>query len=321
MADLGRLLKPASLVRMVLIYLALMGLFAYEVRPPGSGWDQWLLVTVGMTAVMTAATVAVVFALLVASRGGLTAWQAGRMRAAGQTADALTRYNQALAGHPNGAEALVSRAEILAATGQAPAALADLDRAIAVTPHISNFPDPVLYRAYLERGRLREGLGDVAGALGDWRQAGRAAPDAPDPYILRGRAALEQGDVFAGRNEIATGVGMLTRTLGPGGGPQGGPTTPERSQAAAILNMRGLAYTLLGEHHRALADLEKSLELQPESWTTHYNLGATYVNLGYADQALAELKAAIALNPAARAAARTSRAYAPLRENDEFVNL
>jgi tetratricopeptide (TPR) repeat protein len=309
MADLGRLLKPASLVRIALLYLVVMALYATSARAQDEGVTNWLTVVVGMSAVMTVATVAVIFALQVASRGGVAAWQAGRLGAAGQQGDALARYNQALARNPNGAEALAGRAELLAATGDTGAALADLDRAITVTPHVSNFPDPVLYRAYLARGRLRESRGDLAGALADWAQAGRVSPGAPDPYVLRGRAAAESGDPVRARTELTTGVQLLGRAL---------ERVSEPGQRGALLNMRGLAFNLLGEYQRALADLEQSLQIEPDSWITHYNLGATYVHLGHIEPALAELKQALRLNPAAAGQARASRGYAPLRDNPDF---
>jgi len=309
MADLGRLLKPASLVRIAGLYLVVMALYATSARAQDEGLTNWLTVVVGMSAVMTVATVVVIFALLVASRGGVAAWQAGRLGAAGQQGDALARYNQALARNPNGAEALAGRAELLAATGDTAAALADLDRAITVTPHVSNFPDPVLYRAYLSRGRLRESTGDLAGALADWGQAGRVSPGAPDPYVLRGRAAAESGDPVRARTELTTGVQLLGRAL---------ERVSDPGQRGALLNMRGLAFNLLGEYQRALADLEQSLQIQPDSWITHYNLGATYVHLGHIEPALTELKLASRLNPAAATQARTSRGYAPLRDNPDF---
>jgi len=305
MGDLGRLLKPSALARIVLLYLVVMGLYAWQTHAQDEGIDHWVLVTLGLTAMLVVATVAVVFILIVVSRGGLASWRAGRVQAAGQTGDALERYNRVLARNPNLAEALVARAEILHAGGNTSAALVDLDQAITVTPHVSNFPDPVLYRAYLERGRLREGRGDPLGALADWAQAGRVQPGAPDPYVLRGRAALETGDWLQGRNELAKGIRLLGHNLD---------TTQDAAQRAALLNMRGLAFNLLGEHRRALADLEQSLQLQPDAWVTHYNLGATYVNLGHPEQARAELEQAIALNPGAESVARNSRSYAPLWE-------
>jgi tetratricopeptide (TPR) repeat protein len=309
MADLGRLLKPAALIRIALLYLVVMALYATSARAQDAGLSNWLTVVLGMSAVMTVATVAVIFALLVASRGGVAAWQAGRLGAAGQQGDALARYNQALARNPNGAEALAGRAELLAATGDTAGALADLDRAITVTPHVSNFPDPVLYRAYLGRGRLRESTGDLAGALADWAQAGRVSPGAPDPYVLRGRAAAESGDTGRARTELTTGVQLLGRALERASDPR---------QRGALLNMRGLAFNLLGEYQRALADLEQSLQIEPDSWITHYNLGATYVHLGHIEPALTELKLALRLNPGAAAQARTSRGYAALRDNPDF---
>lgn len=313
MPDLARLLKPAVLIRIVLTYLGLMALFATMTRTQDDGWDNWLKVTLGLTALMLVATGGIVLALSVAGGGGLLGWRAGRARAAGNPAAALAGYNAALTRNPNLAEALVGRAELQIAGGQPAPARADLDRAIAVTPHVSNFPDPILYRAYLERGRLREAAGDGAGAISDWTQTMRITAGAPDPYLLRGRALLEAGDWLTGRSDLTQAVSLLGLSLN---------RTEDKAAQAALLNMRGLAFNLLNDPQRALADLEQSLTIQPAAWVTHYNLGATYLKLGHPDQALIALRQALQLDrPAAQAAARSSRAYADLREEPAFQAL
>jgi len=205
---------------------------------------------------------------------------------------------------------LLGRAEILADTGRPADALADLDRAITLTPHVSNFPDPALGRAYLDRTRLRVASGDLDGAVNDGTQAIRAAPGQAEPYIMRGRAYLDRGDWLQGRSDLASGIHLLDRKLG--GRPR------DASQQAADFNTRGLAYDLLGDHTHALADYEAALQADPKLWSAHYNLGAAYLALGHTDAALAALTQAIALNPAAAAAARTSAGYAPLRGQTEF---
>ncbi len=313
MPDIARLLKPAVLTRIVLTYLALMGLFASMTGAQNDGWGNWLTVTLGLTALMLVATGGIVLTLSVAGGGGIAGWRAGRARAAGRPAEALAGYTAALARNPNLAEALVGRAELQIAGGLPAPARADLDRAIAVTPHVINFPDPILYRAYLERGRLREAAGDVAGAIQDWTQAVRVAPGGPDPYLLRGRATLENGDWLTGRNDLTQAVSLLGNSLARADDP---------ATQAALLNMRGLAFNLLNDPQRALADLEKSLQLQPAAWVTHYNLGATYLKLGHPDHALIALRQALQLDrPAAQAAARAGRAYADLREEPAFQAL
>ena len=117
MADLGRLLKPASLVRIAGLYLVVMALYATSARAQDQGLTNWLTVVVGMSAVMTVATVAVIFALPGCQPGGVASLAGRAPGRAGQQGDALARYNQALARNPNGAEALAGRAELLAATG------------------------------------------------------------------------------------------------------------------------------------------------------------------------------------------------------------
>ena len=65
-------------------------------------------------------------------------------------------------------------------------------------------------------------------------------------------------------------------------------------------------------------DFEQSLTLEPNSWSTHFNLGATYLNMGHVEQALSELDSAVKINPGAGMAARNSKSYASLVGNPDF---
>jgi tetratricopeptide (TPR) repeat protein len=305
-------LRPAGLLRMTLLYGLLMAIFADQIRAQEQGWGYWAGVVIGMTVLMVAATATLLFGMSVSGAGGWLAWRAVQARAAGQSAAALAGFDRVLQRRPDAAEALVGRAELRIAAGDSVGALADLTQAIAVTPHVLNFPDPILYRAYLARGQVRDATGDLAGALGDWRQASRAAPGQPDPYLLRGQAVAGSGLSLDGRADLATAVHLLTGQI---------ERTEDRAEQVTLLNGRGIAYTLLDEPRRGLADLEAALQLDPTHWPTHYNLGATYLRLGHPDHALLELGEAIRRAPAARAAARTSRVYAPLRDDADFQAL
>ena len=124
---------------------------------------------------------------------------------------------------------------------------------------------------------------------------------------------LESGDWLTGRNDLTQAVSLLGNSLA---------RAEDKAAQAALLNMRGLAFNLLNDPQRALADLEQSLTIQPTAWVTHYNLGATYLKLGHPDQALIALRQALQLDrPAAQAAARSSRAYADLRDEPAFQAL
>jgi len=131
----------------------------------------------------------------------------------GQFGDALPLWDQVLERAPNDASAWSNRGNVLLALGDAPAAIADQERAMALDPL---HPDPHLnrgtaeealgrwqaaaadYRWILERdptdASALYNLGNVMGSLGDWSEARDcfvAAADArPGFAMARSSAAL-----------------------------------------------------------------------------------------------------------------------------------
>jgi regulator of sirC expression with transglutaminase-like and TPR domain len=66
---------------------------------------------------------------------------------------------------------------------------------------------------------------------------------------------------------------------------------------AFALAHRGGTYLRLGRCHEALADLSRSLELDPDDAVVLRNRGETYNRLGRHDQALADLDRVLSVDP------------------------
>ena len=124
--------------------------------------------------------------------------------AAGDASGARTQFDRALASSPDSVEALDGRARAAAALGDFPAAIADLDRAIALSPNAEAYAlraaarrqsgdlpggladaeaavgaDGASAVAYFERGAARAMSGDITGAEADWQQAASLDPGGP----------------------------------------------------------------------------------------------------------------------------------------------
>ena len=303
-----RFLLPFSVVTLVI-----MAWFAQQAGGPDQTPLEWALTTVGLTALAIGGSVMLLAVLSVAGQGGPAVGQAQQLARAGQPVAALDRFNRVLARNPNQAEALVGRAGVLVEQDQLLPALDDLNRAITHTPHVRNFSDPVLVQAYLERGRVREWLGDRQGALDDWDQATQASPGQPEPYLMRGRVELDLGHYYQGEAEIKRAIKLASAYLAQG--------RQDRTTQAVMLNLRGMAYSLLEQYRPALTDLEAALALDANAWAVHVNLARVYLAMGHREPALAALQQALTLRPAAVALIRRSAAFRALHDDPAFERL
>jgi tetratricopeptide (TPR) repeat protein len=308
-----RFFNLRSLLIFSVLSLAVMGWFANQAGGPDQTPLEWAVTTIGLTALAVGGGVLLMAALAVTGQGGPAVGQAQQLARQGRTNAALDRYNAALARRPDQAEALVGRAGVLVEQDQLLAALDDLNHAITHTPHVRNFTDPILVQAYLERGRVREWLGDRQGALDDWEQATQAAPGQPEPYLMRGRVELEQGHYYQGEAEVKRAIKLASVYLGQ--------ARQDRAAQAAMLNLRGVGYSLLEQHRPALADLEAALALEPNAWAVQLNLARVYLAMGHRDPALAAVEQALRLHPPAAALARRSSAFRALQDDPAFERL
>jgi tetratricopeptide (TPR) repeat protein len=66
---------------------------------------------------------------------------------------------------------------------------------------------------------------------------------------------------------------------------------------ADAYNNRGLAYSAMGEHDRAITDCNRAIELKPDYAEAHNNRGIAYFAKGKRDRAIADCSRAIELKP------------------------
>ena len=60
---------------------------------------------------------------------------------------------------------------------------------------------------------------------------------------------------------------------------------------------KGIAYANKGMYDEAIAEFKKAIEINPNFAMAHSNLGAAYINKGMLDQPIAQCKRALDINP------------------------
>jgi Flp pilus assembly protein TadD len=108
-----------------------------------------------------------------------------------------------------------------------------------------------------------------------WSRSGSAAMDL---LLKRGEQALDTGD-------LPTAIAHLTAL------------TDHDPDFAEGWNARATAYYMRGDYGQALADIAKTLTLQPRHWGALAGLGAILDDMGETKKALAAYQASLALNP------------------------
>ena len=186
--------------------------------------------------------------------------------AQGDLAGALADFDRALALSPDCPEIRNNRGAVRHDQGDLTGALADFDRALALNP---GYPE-----AYQNRGVARHAQGDLAGALEDYHQALALNPRYAGAYHNRGVARHAQGDLTGA-------LADLDRAL---------ELTPDHA-AAEIYHDRGGARHALGDYAGALADYHRALEIRPRFCAAYISRGNARYHLrdlaGFADYRMA----------------------------------
>jgi tetratricopeptide (TPR) repeat protein len=118
----------------------------------------------------------------------------------GDLAGAREDYDTAIRLKPDYTDAFKTRGAFRWTQGDLAGARADYDIAIRLTPD----DDDALYN----RGLLRRTQGDVAGALEDYNTAIRLRPDAADTFVNRGVLLEHQGDLVGARDDFDTAISL-----------------------------------------------------------------------------------------------------------------
>lgn len=185
-------------------------------------------------------------------------------RAKGDLAVAVNSYNRAIEADPKCTEAWHGRGLAKRQQGDRKGALADLDQAVTLEPSAAGLHNDL--------GLAKADSGDFAGAIASYDAALRLAPDAALTWNNRSFAKRLNGDADAALKDAT-----MALQLNP-------------NYARAYLN-RGLCLYNLREWEDALADLEKSVELEKEGQDfTRLRIWVLKARLGKREEADKELR-------------------------------
>jgi tetratricopeptide (TPR) repeat protein len=201
----------------------------------------------------------------------------------GRHAAAKADLDAALADRADFVEARIDRALAALGLGRPHDALADLDAAVAQgCPYT---------RVYFLRARVRESLGDAAGARQDRATGLRLHPADEASWVARAqaRAADEPAGALADLNEALR--------LNP------------RSRAA-LQNRAHVLAERLGRPEAALADLDRLLTLWPDDQPARRGRAVLLARLGRRAQALREAEASLARDGSPAALYQAAGVYA-----------
>ncbi len=189
----------------------------------------------------------------------------------GQDQRALAEYDVALKLQPGDVTALRNRGTIACFLGRCVLAVKDFDAALRLSPHDAT--------ALYGRGRAYIRLGQYDSAIRDFDAAIRLEPKALQILASRGTAYGEAGQYQRAIADLDVAIGDLPN--------------------ADNLNSRCWARAVWGhELDAALADCNRSLKLQPDSFAADDSRALVYFRMGNYGAAIADAHAALGEAPA-----------------------
>lgn len=138
------------------------------------------------------------------------------------------------------------------------------DAVAALTESINLNPDYA--EAYFRRGICFYYMGEEDLAILDFKNAGNIEYTDPRPRLWEGFSYAKKGDYHEAIRAYGQALVESDRYV------------------PAYVN-RGLAYMMLGENEKALADLNAAVRLEPAEWTHYFKRGIAYERLGRRQQA------------------------------------
>jgi tetratricopeptide (TPR) repeat protein len=230
--------------------------------------------------------------------------QGDRLHTLGRGAEAVERYDRALALNPN-ADVYNNRGVALEALGRLDEALDSFSQAVASRSDYA--------AAFFNRGGVLGALGRWADALADFDRAVALRPDHSAPYWNNRGLALgeltrwaEAADSFIkalaldpAYGDAAANLSVAQRRLGQFDAAleSADRALATRQDHPEALTTRGLALAALGRFEAALESHEQALALRPDYLQALNNAGVALDALDRTDEALARFDAALALNP------------------------
>lgn len=190
---------------------------------------------------------------------------------AGRFDEALEAYGELLAAEPDDTAARTSVAGVLGALGRHDEAMQQLERAVEL--------DPLNVEAYHNRAVILERRGERDAAVADYRRALRYRPDyEPSLRALQRLTGSTAGERPGTGAEVAAArLAEEASAAARRGAYAEAMELLDRAQAAApdyvvVYQYRSNVAYLMGDRARAIAALEKALELEPDNALYRVNL-------------------------------------------------
>ena len=183
---------------------------------------------------------------------------------------AIADYDRAIAISPDAVGPYVNRAISRDNVSDYEGAIADWTRALELNPGDAGW--------YVNRGMVRETIGDYDGALADYSRSTELDPNYEVAYIARAHIKGKQGDY-----EVAIIDYDRVVELWP--------------DSAPGYSDRGFAKLQIGDYQGAIADFDRVIELEPNSASAYYNRGLAKSRTEDHDGATADYNRAIELDP------------------------
>ena len=198
-------------------------------------------------------------------------------------ADAISLLDQYVVAHPRDARAIVLRGDARSNLGDNQAALRDYNTALGIAPDYQY--------GYVTRCETRVELDDLAGALADCNEGVRLNPADALAYEDRGDVQFQREAYELARADYDKAI--------------------ELGRASAyVFAARCDTERLAGQRERAAADCEKALTIDPKSRRGLWSRGRLALTSGRYTDAIADLNAYIAQQPAASSTAYYFRGFA-----------
>ena len=213
---------------------------------------------------------------------------------AGQDAEAVPRYQQAVTLGKDDADTWFGLAYSLHNTGDLPSCIMAYDRALALKPDFAG--------AYNNRGNAHAAKHDYGRAIADYTKAIALRPDGAEVYYNRGIAYAW------GRNDYDHAIAdfdkaiVLRPNYGDAYTNRGNTHVLKRDYGHAVVDFdkavalkhdeadaydnRGSAYFHRHDYHHAIADYTKAIALKPDSAEAYCNLGVALLADGKDDEAV-----------------------------------
>jgi tetratricopeptide (TPR) repeat protein len=193
----------------------------------------------------------------------------------GRRDDAIADYSRAIALSPEGTQAYIlnayfRRSELYEQKGLPQQALADLDKEMTLKPSYQAVIHNARAAVYAKLGRYAEAIADANAAIG-------FNPGLERAYYNRAWAEAKTDQYDASIADYTKAIAIQPN--------------------ASSYNNRAWMHHLKGDDAGGLADAEEAVKLTPNDAYCHGTRGAIYEKLGRRDDAIADYRTALALDP------------------------